>query len=409
MKEVHIIVPAGEGYLLREALLKEFRYVDLVDGMTSDHLIITVSPAKVGSLLSYLQKMGVGLRYGTISVKDVSFRIPRLSARHREKGRISIEEMEVGMQANAELSLAFLVFVIASAVIASLGLIADNIVAVVASMIVAPFLSPVLAASFGIVLNDWTLLKKGLQTEVIGILLAIFIGLFVAIILGSDWLTHEMSIRTTVSLLDLVIAIVSGIAVGIASSEQQDVPVIGIAVAAALMPPAANTGILLYMQAWNLALGSFFLLFVNVLSIHLVSLLIFWIRGFKPTVAWRARARTIRLRQNLYYLVSVIFILVILVAGFFSISFNQIREQYQVRNVIQEEFTSENMTILNPPMIFISDTHIKVSLTLQYVGTDVRVIQQRIASADDRITKITGKSTTIEVFVIFVSKMQSTT
>ncbi len=407
MKEVHVIVPAGEGYLLKETLLKEYRYVDLVDGMTSDHLIITVSPARVGALLAFLQKAGVGLRYGSISVKDVSFRIPRLSAKHREKGRISIEEMEVGMQANAELTLAFLVFVVASAVIASLGLIADNIVAVVASMIVAPFLSPVLAASFGIVLNDWVLLKKGLQTEIIGIALAIIIGVIVAMILGSDWLTHEMSIRTSVSLLDLVIAIVSGIAVGIAASEQQDVPVIGIAVAAALMPPAANTGILLYMNAWNLALGSFFLLFVNVLSIHLVSLLIFWIRGFKPTVAWRARARTIRLRQNLYYLVSVIFILIILVGGFFSISFNDIREQYQVRNIIQEEFTAVNMTILNPPTIYITDTSITVELTIQFSGTNTAIIQERLQRADERITQVTGKSTTINVFVVFVEVIHS--
>lgn len=407
MKEVHVIVPAGEGYLLRETLLKEYRYVDLVDGMTSDHLIITVSPARVGALLAFLQRAGVGLRYGSISVKDVSFRIPRVSAKHREKGRISIEEMEVGMQANAELTLAFLVFVIASAVIASLGLIADNIVAVVASMIVAPFLSPVLAASFGIVLNDWTLLKKGLQTEIIGIVLAILIGVVVAAILGSDWLTHEISIRTSVSLIDLVIAIVSGIAVGIAASEQQDVPVIGIAVAAALMPPAANTGILLYMQAWNLALGSFFLLFVNVLSIHLVSLIIFWIRGFKPATTWRARARTLRLRQNLYYLVSVIFILVILVSGFFSISFNDIRTQYQVRNIIQEEFTAPNMTILNPPNIFVSDTSILVELTIQFTGSDISIIQQQIQQADDRITLATGKSTTIKVFVVYVDMIHS--
>ena len=66
-----------------------------------------------------------------------------------------------------------MIFIALSAILASLGLLANNVVAVIASMVIAPLMGPIIGTSLGTVLSDRKLFKEGLKAEIFGLLLSI--------------------------------------------------------------------------------------------------------------------------------------------------------------------------------------------------------------------------------------------
>ena len=103
------------------------------------------------------------------------------------------------------------------------------------------------------VLRDWPMFLEGLLTEVVGLLFCIIIGLAVAgvCITESDsqnWPNAEMESRGIPHNLisGLAIAIPSGIGVATSLTDVKGstAGLIGVAISAALLPPAVNCGLL---------------------------------------------------------------------------------------------------------------------------------------------------------------------
>jgi uncharacterized membrane protein len=67
--------------------------------------------------------------------------------------------------------------------IAGLGLVDDSSVNVVASMLVSPLMGPIMATTFGAVIRDFGLIKIGLLSELVGLLICLAVGLIFGIFL----------------------------------------------------------------------------------------------------------------------------------------------------------------------------------------------------------------------------------
>ena len=85
--------------------------------------------------------------------------------------------------------------------IAFLGLIENSSVVLVASMLVSPIMGPILAGTFGVIIGDVDLRNRGIQHEVISLVICIMIGFVLGMmscIIGvetygiSQWPTPEM-------------------------------------------------------------------------------------------------------------------------------------------------------------------------------------------------------------------------
>lgn len=61
--------------------------------------------------------------------------------------------------------------------LASLGLIGNNIILLVSSMLISPLMNPIVATIFGIVIEDRPLIRFGWANEMFGVLLATIVGL----------------------------------------------------------------------------------------------------------------------------------------------------------------------------------------------------------------------------------------
>jgi uncharacterized hydrophobic protein (TIGR00271 family) len=137
-----------------------------------------------------------------------------------------------------------------ASVIAGIGLATNQTVAIVASMLVSPIMGPVLALTFGSIIQNYELMKLGLFSELLSLLICIVIGFFIGLIaigVGTDglWPTDEMRGRGLVSNLAIgfAIAVPSGMGVALSLLGNNTSSLVGVAISASLLPPAVNCGI----------------------------------------------------------------------------------------------------------------------------------------------------------------------
>lgn len=101
--------------------------------------------------------------------------------------------------------------------------------------------------------------------------------------------TAEMKARMSPTLLDLLIAVISGVACAYANAKEEIAKSLaGVAIAVALVPPLSVAGIGLGWGDWNMAAGASLLLVTNLVGIALAASATFLVLGFAPFK--RARA-----------------------------------------------------------------------------------------------------------------------
>ncbi|MFC7214173.1 TIGR00341 family protein [Saliphagus sp. GCM10025334] len=185
----------------------------------------------------------------------------------------------------------YVVMLLISAVVATAGLLADSPAVVVGSMVIAPLIGPALAANVGIVTGDGELTSTGFRYQVVGVAIVVaasvglatlarFAGLEPA---GVDIVVvAELQERVSPNLLSLAVALGAGVAGILSLTRGFSEAIVGVMIAAALIPPAAAVGITVAWGMYGAALGAAVLVTVNVLSINLAALTTLWIAGYRP-------------------------------------------------------------------------------------------------------------------------------
>ena len=230
----------------------------------------------------------------------------------------------------------FYVMVLVSTLIASFGLVSNSTAVVIGAMLVAPLMTPIFGISMALVRGDSHLLKGALQAELLGVLMAITMGIFVGLLMNnvapSYEATHEMLSRTRPNLFDLLVAVLSGFAGAYALIDEKISPALpGVAIATAIVPPLANCGLCIGYGAYYGAVGSFLLFFANFLSILLVSSILFFKAGMAHDLSRMAYIRR-------FGLAAVCFIFM---AGFLGYSLVQFLQENQLRSTVRSLLSNE--------------------------------------------------------------------
>jgi uncharacterized hydrophobic protein (TIGR00271 family) len=164
--------------------------------------------------------------------------------------------------------------------IACFGLISNSTAVVIGAMLVAPLMTPIFGISFALVRGDGPLLGRAIRAEVVGVAVAVAMGFALGLMLPGLEATPEMLSRTRPNLFDLFVAILAGFAGSYALIDEKISPALpGVAIATAIVPPLANSGLCLALGAIEGGIGSFLLFFANFLSILLVASVTFIVSG----------------------------------------------------------------------------------------------------------------------------------
>jgi uncharacterized hydrophobic protein (TIGR00271 family) len=195
----------------------------------------------------------------------------------------------------------FWVLLVLSATIAAGGVVGDATPAVIGAMIVAPLGTPIYGVALATVIGSARNLRAALLLLIGGILVNVAIGIVVGLLTAKRVpvdANPQIVGRTAPSLLDLTVAIATGVA-GSFALTRRDVSNIlaGVAIAISLVPVLAVVGITLGAGRLDLAWGALLLFLTNVAAILVAGALVFSAAGYArdavehdPRIARRARA-----------------------------------------------------------------------------------------------------------------------
>ncbi|MEA3418655.1 MAG: TIGR00341 family protein [Campylobacterota bacterium] len=182
-----------------------------------------------------------------------------------------------------EISSTFVILLILATVIATLGLFINSSSVIIGAMILAPLMQPIVSLSMGVLRRDESLSKNGMRTIVIGVIITLFTAMFIAYLTPIREMSSEMMARLSPTILDMLIAIASGVAAAYAKNDEKiSGSLAGVAIAVALVPPLAVSGIGIGWGDYHMFFNALLLFMTNLIGIVLAGALTFLFLGFAP-------------------------------------------------------------------------------------------------------------------------------
>jgi uncharacterized hydrophobic protein (TIGR00341 family) len=421
MRIVQIFVPMGMRQLVLEVLDNEMIDYAVWDetGRKGFEALVQfpISSLGVELILEKLRKAGLSENaYKIVLIPDAIVSSHTIALRRQYLGtRISREEL-ISLAEDLEPDMpTFLAFIVVSTLIAAGGLLLDSAATIIGAMVVAPLMGPAISTSVGTVLYKRKLVSRGIEMQVIGLLVAIAVGFVVGMLLKNSIFLPpgldiakipQMAERTNPTFMSLFLALGAGTAGALSVIRSQGSALVGVAIAIALIPPAAASGLGLAWGLPEVSIPAAVLVLVNLLSINVSALIMLWISGFRPVdVKASVSARTA-------VLTNVMFLVIIL--AFLSSAFVLATSASVKTDMIKKEVSNEMTALLADPEY----KNINLSLstvTVDYGASDLwlkkpiyisitinrrayqQVPQDLASKAYERLTKATGKKIILRI------------
>lgn len=185
-------------------------------------------------------------------VSEALAMVPRPEPEDQEESRAATDEIESFVEEGAQFTKTFAVLSVISGVLATAGLITDSPAVIVGAMVLAPLFKPIASVGAGIVLGR---VREALRAALLlagALAMAAAAGALVTLVTPGADATHAVEARTGVSPFDLVIALATGVAMAYALIRRDAMAMVGIVVAASLIPVASALGVAVAL--WNLPL-----------------------------------------------------------------------------------------------------------------------------------------------------------
>lgn len=339
MKQVQITVPYEKTEAVYDFVVDTLG-INNVTKMDTDNahlLYFRIPDAQVNEAIEKLKSRGVGVEYGFIDILDLKATLPRETEevgdiKIQRDATLAVEEIYENVKKQTKLSFDFIAFSILAAAMAGFGLLQNNITVIVASMLLSPLMGPMLGVALGYVVRDRALFIKGTRNELISLGLSFTVGIVMALMLpiliavtpnefvtgvagnytATPRIITEITRRGGFSAIDVGVAIFSGAAVAVSVTKGDMSSLVGVAISAALMPPAVNAALMMMLGAIyaspvlvGIGVGSLLLLTINIILIDVAAIVMFRIKKLTPlagrSATWTAVTQFTKTRSESLY------------------------------------------------------------------------------------------------------------
>lgn len=304
----------------------------------------------------------------------------------------------------------YLWMMVLSAIVATAGILLSSPAVVVGSMVIAPIVSPMLTASVGAVRNDRDMLLRSVHMQAIGLGVAILTGALFA------WLIKELhfvpvnlaleqmellSLRISPSILTVAIGLSAGAAGAYGLATKGRVTIVGVMIAAALIPTAAAVGIGLAWTNFVVAIGALLLLVLTIIAVNAGGIAMLFYLDYRPDHVNESITTVDTVKQGLRVggtLLAVLIVIVIVGVGFLQQSSFERTVNSVTTDVLSQEPYQE-LSIM--------------SVTIEYAGPGPLSNQPEVSIAlsrrsdqtfpklpntlDRQITERTGRDVVVQV------------
>lgn len=193
------------------------------------------------------------------------------------------KDLFLTLKENAKASEVYLTLMVLATLLALTGLFANSAPVIIGAMILAPLMSPIISLAMGVLRQDNALMFESSRSLLLGVGLALGCATVMTWFIPLWSINDQIAARLSPTLLDLGVAIISGIAGAYAHSRAEVAKSLaGVAIAVALVPPLAVAGIGIGWFDWAVFWGAFLLFLTNLAGIVLAAALTFMVLGFSP-------------------------------------------------------------------------------------------------------------------------------
>lgn len=274
--------------------------------------------------------------------------------------RASTEEFKDLFQVlrdNAQTKNSYMVLMAISAFLATLGLFADSSPVIIGAMILAPLMAPLISLSMAVLRLEKNLMISSSKTILAGIGISFVFAVVVTWITPIRIANSEILDRISPNILDLGIAVLSGIAGAYAHAREEVAKTLaGVAIAVALVPPLVVAGIGFGWLDWNIFSGASLLFFTNLSGMVLAGSLTFMALGFSP----------FRLARKGIFVTFIIVIIFSLPLGF---SFNTLLQEHRLIMAL-DAWETDNVTIRDVKIQNMKPLKLSIKVVTEYALLD---------------------------------------
>jgi uncharacterized hydrophobic protein (TIGR00271 family) len=244
-----------------------------------DLILCDVAREDASLVIGDLKDLGVPA-VGSIAVELIDSSISKVAteAEHAAPGipsdAVVWEEVESRTSEQTELSVGFLLFMIAAMQIAAVGIMLDQPILIVGAMVVGPEFGPLAGFCVALVRRQGDLAKRSLLALAIGFPVATLVTLVTTLALVAvDAFPDDYGDRTFTDFisnpdfLSLFVAVVAGAAGMLSLTNAKSGALIGVLVSVTTIPAAANVGVAAAYGEWDVAGGAAAQLGINLLGI----------------------------------------------------------------------------------------------------------------------------------------------
>lgn len=263
--------------------------------------------------------------------KYIDKKLPFFSVASEER----FKELFLQLREDARINSLYITLMLLSTLLASLGLYADSSAVVIGAMLLAPLMSPIISSSMGLLRGEDLLFYQSLKKLGLGIALALLASFILTLFMPQVDLSGEIRARINPNLIDLAIAIFSGIAAAYTKAHKELLNnLAGVAIAVALVPPLASAGIGLGRGESYVFEGALLLFVTNLVGIMVAATMTFQFLGFSNTVK-RKKSLTL-----------IVLVLVVLSYPLYRTYSASLQSYYLTRVLANEQLTINNKKVL---------------------------------------------------------------
>ncbi|MEO0466719.1 MAG: TIGR00341 family protein [Pseudomonadota bacterium] len=307
MRRIEVHLRRGETCDLVLAAIRHYDPVDfsIVEPQQEDRLVINVlvRNSKSQKLVDVIQAALEDESDWRLNVIGIDVSLPRLKseeeATESRNTQAIREEIVNDIDKGAVLDRDFVILVVLSTVVAAIGMNSGSVAGVIGAMVIAPLLGPILAFAMGAALGQGELLSSAAKTLGVGVAVAFVSAFALAFVIDVDLAQTELTSRAEVRLDSLALALAAGGAAALSVAKGQNSGLVGVMVAAALLPPGAAIGLFAGVGEVALAARAGLLLTLNVACLVLAALLTFRLRKIRPRSWLEQQNATRAVRINL--------------------------------------------------------------------------------------------------------------
>ena len=189
----------------------------------------------------------------------------------RESRRV-VEEITQPLEKFLKPDPDFILVVIIASLIAMAGMVLNNPVIVIGAMLVSPLLGPINAIVVNTSLGRMGKAFRAWYSLLLSLTSATALTLVSTTLLSNITTiptTEQFLARTYVTTADIFVALLLGVAGGMALTRALAETLVGVAVAASLLPPSTALGMAIALNKPSLSIGALTLLAVNLIGLNL--------------------------------------------------------------------------------------------------------------------------------------------